>query len=114
MNNSTDIGRNIIRLREARGLSQAELGRRLGLSRRTMCSYEKSERRLPSGLIGELCTVLGVTSDQLLGVVPLQLDGRSADAKLQRKLDLVAALPETDRKVILEMIDLLARKNALA
>lgn len=111
---SKSIGASIVRIREARGLKQAELGRRLGLSRRTMCSYEKGERRLPAGLIGRLCTVLGVSADELLGVTPLRLDGRSADAKLQRKLDLVPALPEPDRRVVIEMIELLARKNALA
>jgi transcriptional regulator with XRE-family HTH domain len=108
---STDIGQCLVKIRQAQGLTQVELARRLGLSKRTLCSYEKGDRRLPTPLVKDLCTILGVSADELLGIEQLKKDGRSAEVRIQKRLNQITSLPEEDRKMVLDMVDLLLKKN---
>ncbi len=64
-------GREIVRLREARGLSQADLARLVGMPTNTLCQYERGQRgnrhskRWPDG---RLHPSVGVRIAKALGV----------------------------------------------
>lgn len=61
----------IIRLlREQRGLSQAKLGKQIGVTRSTICQYEKGNRSPDIGTLKVLADFFGVTVDALLGRAP--------------------------------------------
>ena len=65
------IFRGIRSLRQARGLSQSELGRQLGLSRQTVSRYEK-QGQLPRGEpLRKLCRVLDCELWQLFHPDPV-------------------------------------------
>ena len=113
MQQTADIGASLVKIRQARGITQVELSRRLNLSKRTLCSYEKGERRLPSPLVKDLCTILDVSADELLGIQPVKVDGRSAEVRILKKLELITKFPEEDRKMVLDMIDFLQKKNVV-
>jgi SOS-response transcriptional repressor LexA len=63
------IGEKIRELREARGLTQKQLSQKLGESRGTLVSnWEVGISRPDCDRIVQLCNILNVTSDELLGV----------------------------------------------
>ena len=54
-------------LRQAKGLTQGELGDLIGVSRQAIGNYERGDRQLDPVMIGTLCDYFGVTADYLLG-----------------------------------------------
>lgn len=53
--------------REALGLSQSELGRRLGIDRQRIIGYEHGIRRADGDMISAFADALNCTTDYLLG-----------------------------------------------
>jgi len=65
---SDDILRNnIIRLREERGWSQAELAHRINMNNTALNKVEKGVRKLSSAELDELASAFNVSTDYLLG-----------------------------------------------
>ena len=54
-------------LREARGMTQAQLGKKIGASRSAVSMYEIDARQLTPALICTLCDLFDCTADFLLG-----------------------------------------------
>ncbi len=62
------IGERIKEMRKARGLSADEVAEKLGVSLSTLYRYENSSiSKVPIDVIDKLCTVLGVTTSELMG-----------------------------------------------
>ena len=53
-------------LRQARGWTQAQLGKKIGLAKTTISGYEKEDHYLDPPTIGRLCDIFGCTADYLL------------------------------------------------
>lgn len=69
MNDS--LGDRIRRLREAKEWRQDDLAEKMGLGRETLSAIENGRRPVKAGELGRFADVLGVSSDQLLGRIPL-------------------------------------------
>lgn len=54
------------KLRVARGLSQAQVAKDLGLPQKTYCNYERNEREPNSTVLIKISAYFGVTLDYLL------------------------------------------------
>ena len=54
-------------LRQSRGWTQAQLGKRIGLAKTTISGYEKEDHHLDPPTILILCELFGCTADYLLG-----------------------------------------------
>ena len=64
------IGERIKEIRKARGLSAEEVAEKLDISLSTLYRYENSSiSKVPIDVIDKLCTVLGVTTSELMGNV---------------------------------------------
>ena len=63
---AAEIGRRIVRLRKRRGWSQAELARRLGVTRMRLGNWERGVYTPPLGALLALRRELGVSLDELL------------------------------------------------
>ncbi len=67
MGEPSALGRNLLRLREARGLSQAALARAAEVSQALISRLEAGERQDAGGaLLQRIARALGVTVDELL------------------------------------------------
>lgn len=55
-------------LREEKGLSQTQLGKEIGVDRRTIGSYELGLREPSLETIEKLCKYFGVSAGYLLGI----------------------------------------------
>ena len=54
-------------LRESKGWTQLQLGKRIGAAKSTVSEYESEKHQLDPVLINKLCDLFGCTSDYLLG-----------------------------------------------
>ena len=61
-------------LRHTTGLTQVELGRKLGIAQRTVAGYESGHRTPPSDIIGKMADIFGVSTDYLYGRAELNED----------------------------------------
>ena len=109
------LGDRIRRHRLAKGLTQAQLGQRIGLSQRVVAYYELKGSSPPPEVLVKIADVLDVSTDVLLG---RKKTGRAGDrepardVRRLRHLQRLDGLPINDRKAVLKIIDALAERNA--
>jgi transcriptional regulator with XRE-family HTH domain len=109
------IGDRIRRLRLARGLTQTELGKRIGVSQRMVTYYEVRGVSPAPDLLVKLARALEVSVEALLGQKQAKRVAGSESAEsvhLWRRLRKLQDLPVQDRKSVLKMIDALAEQAA--
>ena len=92
----TAFGDNLKALRTARGLTQKELGERVGLSKAVVSKYENALGYHTLDMVVTIADYFGVTTDFLLGV------------KKQRTAD-VSGLTESQLNAVLTTIDAFRR-----
>jgi len=63
----TIVCENIKKFRKFRGLSQAELGEKIGRSKNVVSNWERGENEPDLDAIAAACKVLGVTPNQMFG-----------------------------------------------
>ena len=98
-----EIGERIFRLRRERGVSQTELGAKVGVSQRVMSYYENGSTRIPADALLKIADVLKVSVYELLGRA---VSGRSPkDKKTWRLLEQIGQLPGAHQRAILKTID---------
>lgn len=61
-----DIGKNIKEIRVKKGLTQEELGKRIGISKQGICLYENNKRKLTIETIENIARALGVSQYDIL------------------------------------------------
>ncbi|MBN2188456.1 MAG: helix-turn-helix transcriptional regulator [Chitinispirillaceae bacterium] len=100
----SDIGRNIRNLRKEKGLSQAELARKTGVTQKVISAYERSYRLPPSTFIPRVAETLGTTPDALYDTG----EGKSGGLKknsLWKIVERLEGIPESERDKVFAMID---------
>jgi transcriptional regulator with XRE-family HTH domain len=101
-----NFGKKLAGLRKANGLTQAELGEKVGVSKRVIAYYEGETKYPPTHLIVPLSKALNVTTDELLGVKPTKDKSRPQSPKLQRRFRKIEELPPAQQKALLHNIDM--------
>lgn len=61
-----EFGRNLASARTARGLSQAEIAKSLGMIQSTYAGYETGTRKVPLSVIIQLANYFGKSADELI------------------------------------------------
>lgn len=100
----TDFGKRLVKLRKAAGYTQTELANELGVTQRMISYYEGHSDYPPSALLPKLAELLNVTSDQLLGLKPMKKT-KQPDTRLQRRFQQIEKLPAKDRRQLTQIID---------
>jgi transcriptional regulator with XRE-family HTH domain len=100
----TEFGKRLSALRKQAGYTQTELAQELGVSQRMISYYEGDTDYPPVGLLPNLAKLLGVTSDELLGIAPLKKT-RQPDTRLLRRMQQIEKLDSSKKRQVLQMID---------
>lgn len=100
----TEFGKRLSALRKQAGYTQTELAKELGISQRMISYYEAHTEHPPAGLLPSLARLLGVTSDELLGIAPLK-KVRPPDSRLLRRMQQIEKLDASKKRQVLQMID---------
>lgn len=103
------FGSRLAEIRKRRGLTQGELGKALGASKRVVAYYERADAQPPGAMLGELAAALRVSIEELLGTRPVADKTHPKTARLLKRLRRVEELPPADQRAILKMLDALVQ-----
>jgi len=101
------FGKRLAQLRKARGLTQTDLGDKVGISFRMIAYYEGQTNYLPTHILPQLARALGISVDELTdtsttSVVPVDVDG-----VVWRRFLRLQELPPKARAAALQQLDAL-------
>ena len=94
----------LVKLRQAAGLSQAELGRMVGESQANIAYWERSEKPPRSDVLPKLATALGVSIEMILDVETKSTRATKAGGQLQQAFEEVRKLPRRQQQKIVEFV----------
>jgi transcriptional regulator with XRE-family HTH domain len=103
------VGERIARLRKERGLTQRELAAKIGVSRSVIMDYERGKNHVYDEVIIRIALILGVTTDELLGVKNIKGEKLPSSLKIVRRMKEIEKLPAGKQKKVLENIDILLK-----
>ncbi len=104
------FGKRLAHLRKAAGYSQYTLADALGITNRMVAYYEGETTHPPTHLLPKLAKVLGVSTDQLLGIEKVK-EVKQKDSRLWQRFAQVEKLPPKERKKIVDLLDAFLGKN---
>jgi transcriptional regulator with XRE-family HTH domain len=108
------LGQRIATYRKDIGMTQTELGEKIGVSQPVVASYEVGRRRVPVSALPVLSVLFGVSVDVLLGKAKPQ-GKRGPSSKIQILFDELDQLPRSQQQRILAtMEDMLIAQQAKA
>jgi transcriptional regulator with XRE-family HTH domain len=102
------LGARIARLRRDLGMTQAELAERLGVTQPAVSDYENGDIRLPADVVVEIARIVGVSTDELLGLKGSAPGARAPsprNSRLYRRLQDIEKLPRRDQQALLRTIE---------
>jgi transcriptional regulator with XRE-family HTH domain len=111
-NYQSPFGQRLRQIRQARGYSQVELGKRVGLSQRMMGHYEKHVQAPPVQMVAKLAQALKVSTDELLGTKPCQDAEFAKSRNLMRRFQKIESLPLRDKRTVFSLINALQSKQS--
>ena len=104
------IGKCLQRARKRRGLTQRELGEKVGLTREAVASYEGGRAHLMDTTLIDMAAALRVPVSEILG-----LERRAAEPQIPRRwakrMEVIDTLPESVKKHILRTLDDVIKAN---
>jgi transcriptional regulator with XRE-family HTH domain len=99
------FGKRMAKFRKAAGYTQVDLAKELGVSQRVITYYEAETHHPPTHLLPVIAKALGVSTDQLLGVVKETEKNKPKDSRLKRRFTQVEKLPESEKKHVAQYLD---------
>ena len=100
------IGENIRRIRLEKALTQAELGKMLGVNQSSISSFENSSY-LRNNTIRKIANALGITTDELLSGCNCFQNINNEDTVVLEVLESAKSLNEFGKTELLKFINLL-------
>ena len=102
------LGARIARARRDRGMTQVELAERLGVTQPAVSDYENDDIRLPADVVVQIARIVGVSTDELLGLkdaAPRAGSSSPGSRRLYRRLKDIERLPRRDQQALLRTIE---------
>lgn len=101
-----NFGMNIRKAREARGITQTELAARLGISSRTVSSWEVNRTEPKMEMVERICSVLNCRKSELIDEPPPE------EQALDQKVFLrYSQLSKENKQIIMDYIEYLLFKQ---
>jgi transcriptional regulator with XRE-family HTH domain len=98
------LGQQITTLRKKKGISQADLGKRVETSGDIIGRYERDEVKPSIEVVIRMADALEVSLDYLVGKTDIELDNSALN-----RIREVTALPDEDKKQVFMVVDALIR-----
>jgi transcriptional regulator with XRE-family HTH domain len=107
------LGAHIALLRKARGMTQGELARAIGVSQQAVFAYEIGERRVSVFILVKLSKVFSTSVEELMGVTrPVRIPKRRLSQRAMRHAERLQSLSKTQQRFVVRIIDMLEASNA--
>lgn len=104
-----DFGKRLAEFRKSMGLTQEELSKRIGVSRRVIAYYEAESSYPATHLLIPIAKTLKISVDELLGLKRSKVSDPD-HASLWRKLKKTEQLSPKDQQVVFSLIKSLSSK----
>jgi transcriptional regulator with XRE-family HTH domain len=106
------FGERLAITRKARGMSQTELGKKVGLSKRMISHYEgDAPEGPPLTTLTKIAEALNVTASHLLGESTLKKVTDDIPTTMKKHVETLQQLSSRDRNTILRMAEMAANAN---
>ena len=99
------FGKRLKEIRKRRGVSQVDLGQRLGIHQSLISQYECGYLRLHGALLVRLAQALQTTPDEILAIKTTQDNDHPLDRRFLRRLKQLDLLSPHQKKILLGTID---------
>jgi transcriptional regulator with XRE-family HTH domain len=106
-----DFGKRLAGFRKTSGLTQQQLGDKVGVSKRVIAYYEGETSYPPAHLVGPMAKALNVSTDELLGIKQAKGTLSPDFASLWRRLKVVESFSDKEKKALLQYVDIIADKH---
>jgi transcriptional regulator with XRE-family HTH domain len=106
------LGMRLTELRQAAGLTQAQLAERIGVHPSNIGFWELSGTPPRGEVLPKLAHVLGVSVDEFLGVTPPKPKKQAAKGRLQLVFESAAKLPRRQQEKIAEFVEAFVAQHA--
>lgn len=107
------LGQRIAQRRKAQGITQVELGERLGIAQQTLAHYEGGKLRVAIAMLPTLAETLGMSFEDLIGAPTSCAAGKRGPApKIQQQLEQVGQLPRAKQRLVSQFIDTVLQQHA--
>lgn len=108
-----ELGARLSTLRQARGLTQAQVAERIGVSQQTVNSFERGRRRVPVSQLTPLAKLLAISVEELLDQKAAAKTGRRGPAsRLEQQIEQIRRLPKAKQKFVSEILDSVINRSA--
>ncbi|GFE84970.1 hypothetical protein GCM10011487_69700 [Steroidobacter agaridevorans] len=104
------LGAHVCRMRKARGMTQAELARAIGVSQQAVFAYELGDRRVSVLILARLAKVFAVPVEELIGMSQPVRKGRLSPRAI-RHAERLQALSRTQQRFVIRIIDVLEDRS---
>jgi len=101
-------------LRKKRGITQAQLAEKVGLTQNAIASYETGRINLVDVTLFDLVETLNASADELLGMKTKKVATQNMSLRLIKRMNAIDALPETKKKHVLKVLDDTLKANTRA
>ena len=99
------FGRRLHEARQKAGLSQTELGERLGLTQRAIAHWERRHVSLYPEQIEALCSALKISTEELLGFNGKVRAKPGPKSKIHQQIEQIEKLPRKRQNFVAEVLD---------
>lgn len=106
-----NFGKRLAKFRKASGLTQQQLGDKVGVSKRVIAYYEGETKYPPTHLIAPLSKALNVSADELLGIKKAQIVLDPKLAALWRRIKVLESFSDKDKKAVVQFVEVIAERN---
>ncbi len=100
------IGDNIKKFRKTRGLSQIELGEKLGVTQQVITNWERNLREPNIETLLKIAGIFKITLEQLVGNKSNPMEDQTSRV-LQKRFELIKKLPPQKQKAFITFVDAL-------
>ena len=104
------IGKNLQSIRKRRGLTQKELGEKIGLTREAVASYEAGRSHLMDTTLLDMAAVLRVSVNEILGTRRQAVE-TPISRRWARRMEVIESLSIPVKKHILRTLDDVIKAN---
>jgi len=108
------FGKRLREIRQSRGLTQIDLGKKAGVSNRVIAYYEEDGAQPPGPMLVDLARALHVSVDQLLGMKRFTETASPKTARLVNRLRRIEELPAAEQRAVLRYLDALLERNRVS
>ena len=108
------FGERLHALREAAGLSQAALARKLGLAQRSYSAWERRPVALRHEQLVDLANALGISLAELMGNSEEKKRGHGPTGKMRQLFTAASNLPRDQQTKVVALLEAFVEKHAKA